>query len=362
MYIRTFDHLDALPATHRELFESAGKYDFFSSLPWYQTFINHATGPKQAVRIYVAEANAAPVAALVLRTPDEAQSLRELDSCSNAFTTRFAPVAVPGTADVTAGIAAIGRTIAAERPRWDYIRLGAMPGDEHFYDDAANAFRDAGLWIQPFQHFGNWYEDVRGVSFEAYVCNISKSLRQIWNRARRDDAPSFHLITEPTDVDWGINAYNEVYASSWKEPERFPLFIPELMRNAAAAGALRLGVLTYHDRPIAAQLWLVGGERCTIFKVAHDEAYKRLSPGTVLTFHMLKHVLNYDTVAEIDFGCGDDAYKRRWLKSRRTRWGIAAFNPETLRGLIHGAAHIWGGPIKRRLLSKRKWNSRNPAS
>ncbi|SEO98158.1 GNAT family N-acetyltransferase [Aquisalimonas asiatica] len=357
MDVRIFDHLDALPQSHRTLFENAGRDDFFSSLTWYQTFIDHATAPDQALRIYVAETDGQPTVALPLRTPDEQRPLRELDSCSNAFTTRFAPVADAGATDIAAGLTAIGHAIAAERPRWDYLRIGALPADEAVYDDLLQAFRSAGLWTQPFRHFGNWYEDVRGLSFETYVRDVSKSLRQIWNRACRDDAPTFHLITEPAGVEWGISAYETVYASSWKEPERFPQFMPELMRNAAAAGALRLGVLTYRDQPVAAQLWLVGGARCTIFKVAHDEAHKRLSPGTALTFHMLRHVLDNDGVAEIDFGCGDDPYKRRWLPQRRLRMGVAAFNPRSIRGATMGAAHVWGSPLKQWL---RQLNRANP--
>lgn len=357
MDVRTFDHLDALPERHQALFANAGHHDFFSSLTWYRTFADHATAPQQTLRIYVAETDGAPVAALVLRTPDQQSPVRELDSCSNAFTTRFAPVIAPDATDVDAALTAIAQTMMAERPHWQLLRLGAMPGEEPVYDQLQSALRNAGFWTQRFQHFGNWYEDVRDLSFEAYVRNISKSLRQIWNRACRNDAPAFHLITDQAGVEWGISAYDEVYASSWKEPERFPQFMPELMRNAAAAGALRLGVLTSGDQPIAAQLWLVGGERCTIFKVAHDEAHKRLSPGTVLTFHMLKHVLDTDRVAEIDFGCGDDPYKQRWLPRRRLRMGIAAFNPRSIRGAALGMAHIWGSALKQWLRRLKRPNT-----
>jgi CelD/BcsL family acetyltransferase involved in cellulose biosynthesis len=65
---------------------------------------------------------------------------------------------------------------------------------------------------------------------------------------------------------------------------------------------------------------------------------------------MMRHMLDEEKVAEVDFGHGDDLYKQSWLPERRERWGILAFNPHTIAGLALAARHIAGRSLKRRLL------------
>lgn len=76
------------------------------------------------------------------------------------------------------------------------------------------------------------------------------------------------------------------------------------------AGTLRLGIAMPGDRPVAAQYWLVEGDRATIHKPAYAASARALSPGTV------------PTAAIVDFGTGDDPYKADWMDQRHTLWRI----------------------------------------
>ena len=50
---------------------------------------------------------------------------------------------------------------------------------------------------------------------------------------------------------------------------------------------------------------------------------------------------------EINFGPGDEPYKRAWASRMREMQGILAFNRATLRGRLGIARHIWGRRLKR---------------
>ncbi len=83
-----------------------------------------------------------------------------------------------------------------------------------------------------------------------------------------------------------------------------------------------------------------------VVALAHDRRHDRLSPGTVLTMHMVERVIDADRAAEIDFGVGDDPYKRQWATERRERWGSVAFEPRAVRGALGAIRHLGGSKAK----------------
>jgi CelD/BcsL family acetyltransferase involved in cellulose biosynthesis len=81
------------------------------------------------------------------------------------------------------------------------------------------------------------------------------------------------------------------------------------------------------EQPAAAQFWVVDQGVAGVLKLAHDEAFKALSPGTALTAWMLRHFLNEERVRGIDFGRGDDSYKQDWARDRRQFAGVVLVDP-----------------------------------
>jgi CelD/BcsL family acetyltransferase involved in cellulose biosynthesis len=108
-----------------------------------------------------------------------------------------------------------------------------------------------------------------------------------------------------------------------------------------------MGLAWLHGQPVAAQLWFVTGEKASIYKVAYHEAFASYSLGNILTAHLMRHVIESDRVAEVDFLMGDDKYKKIWMSNRRERWGIIAYNPRTLFGAALALREIAGRGIKR---------------
>jgi CelD/BcsL family acetyltransferase involved in cellulose biosynthesis len=284
------------------------------------------------------------------------RSGRHLESWTNFYSCDFTPLA--GHLPPGAQAARLAAALAATRPRIDTLHLQTMRADDGTADLLAAALRRHGWWTQAYTQFGNWYERVSGIGYEAYLARRDGRLRAtIERRTRRFLARSgatLALATTPAELEPAIAAYEDVHRRSWKDAEPFPRFIGAFVRRMAAAGCVRMGVAALDGQPVAAQIWLVWQRRATIAKLAHDEALRDLSPGTVLTAWMIRAALDAQAVDEIDFGRGDDPYKRHWLECRRPIGALMAGNLATLRGTAAALRHLTPALVRRgaRLLAR----------
>jgi hypothetical protein len=207
-------------------------------------------------------------------------------------------------------------------------------------DSAAAAFEQGlvagGLVVARFRHFANWFEHI-GV-FADYWNGRESRLKSTVKRKGaallREGRLGFEQIDMAADWQRGAEIYKAIYAKSWKPAEPHPRFMDGLLEKMGPRGVVKLGVATIDGLPAAAQIWLVQQTRATIFKLAHDPVFDGQSPGTLLTHWMLGQLHDKDGVGEVDFGRGDDAYKRLWLRASRDRQGILAANPRSGKGLV----------------------------
>nr|WP_145544885.1 GNAT family N-acetyltransferase [Variovorax boronicumulans] len=225
--------------------------------------------------------------------------------------------------------------------------------DAAFVTQAQSALRNVGYAIGSYHAFGNWYLPCAGLSYEDYVQSLPSKLRNLLSRAQRRLARTgnaqltIHTGPPGPELEQAIADFTQVYASSWKQPEPCEDFVPGLVRLAATAGWLRLGILHVAGKPVAAQLWMVVGGKANIYKLAYVQGFERLSPGTVLTAALMARVLDVDRVAEVDYLTGDDAYKRDWMRERRERIGLLAFDLKRWHGLAGAARHFGAGVLRR---------------
>lgn len=208
------------------------------------------------------------------------------------------------------------------------------------------SLRRCGFWTDRYFCFGNWYEPVEPGGFDAYWAARPSALRNTVSRAhkRLDKQGNWQLqiVDGGADLDAAIDAYVAVYNRSWKTPEPNPAFMPALIRLAAQQGWLRLGLVHVAGEPVAAQLWLVAGGKANIFKLAYVKGQEKLSAGSVLTAGLMRHVMDVDRVAEVDFLSGDDPYKADWMGQRRERIGLVAFDQRHWRGWLAATRHQLG--------------------
>jgi CelD/BcsL family acetyltransferase involved in cellulose biosynthesis len=340
-WIDTFPSAEALPRDALALLDDAAS--LFDTLPWWSAVLRHAI-PVPAEPLFVAIRLRGRIAAVIpmLRADGRLSSLTTPYSC--LFVPRIA-----GGLDPEARIAAFTAFGRFCRPN-GIIRLDALPAEWDGLADLRTGVRQAGLVPLRFDHFGNWSEDVAGLEWSAYLARrpgaLRETIRRRLGRAELRIDARFDLITRPDQMDQAAEVFESVYRRSWKDVEPYPEFNVALMRAMAEPGWLRLGVWSVGTDPVAVQFWVVKAGQATVLKLAHDEAYKGHSPGTVLTALMLRHLLDREHVTRIDFGRGDDPYKQGWAVERRQRIGLLLVDPWRPAGMAallrHGAGRVRG--------------------
>lgn len=211
------------------------------------------------------------------------------------------------------------------------------------------AFREAGWTVFVTPKTGNWRVEIGTDDFAAYW---SKRPARLRNTAKRRAKAAGLDIAIYDRFDAGAWAdYEAVYRASWKPEEGSFPFLRALAEQEGAAGTLRLGVARSNGRPVAVQLWLVEQGEAVIHKLAYTEEAKAMSPGTILSEAMFRRAIDGDRVRAIDYGTGDDGYKKDWMEDRHVLWQLAAFNPGTVRGLA-GAARARVSKLVARVRSR----------
>ena len=292
-----------------------------------QVFANH---PGRGY--YVLRAAGVAVAVLPLLLSGGA-FYRRANALGNYYTCLYEPALAKGldAATLSQLFVAVRRHAGALHR----LTLAPMDPESPAFATVERALALAGFGSERYFCFGNWYLQAPH-SWADYLAGRDGKLRSTLKRMKQrlaTDGGHAEIIVDGADVERGIAAYEVVYAKSWKVPEPSPGFMPGLMRLCAARGAMRLGLVWLNGQPIAAQFWIVAHGRAEIYKLAYDEAFKSHSPGTVLTAHMLQHVLEADLVQEVDYLIGDDPYKKNWMSHRRERWGLVGYNRRSPVGL-----------------------------
>lgn len=351
--VDTYVHLREMPPDAIALMAQAEQRHIEFGADWHANLIDtvYAREPhKSEVRFHVLRRQGRVLAVL----PTVAQNSplgREISALSNFYTAIYAPALAP---DIEAGdLLPLTRMLRRRSGRAAAYRFSPMDPQSREFDLLRRALALAGLSTHSYFAFGNWFEPVRQ-NWADYLKDRSGQVRSTIKRNAKKFAAEggrLEIVRGGDALEAGLAAYQAVYAQSWKVPEPYPDFVPELIRLCARRGWLRLGLAWLGDKPVAAQIWIVANARADIYKLAYDEAHKALAPGTLLTALLMEQAIDVDQVREIDYLIGDDPYKAAWMSQRRERFGLVAYDPLTVRGLL-GLARQAVGATWRRLRPK----------
>ncbi len=221
-----------------------------------------------------------------------------------------------------------------ESLRADATRLTLYPvGDP---DDLAGALRAAGWWVKATRAGDRHWLDLGDMGHDAWWASRPGALRNTVQRKAKKGIVDIQLLTAFDPGSWA--AYEQIYAASWKPEEGHPALLRAFAESESAGGRLRMGIARIDGVPVAAQYWTVEDGTAFIHKLAHVEDSLKASPGTLLSAALFRHVIETDGVKRVDFGTGNDGYKRDWMNRHDPLWRIEAFNPSRVAA--------WGPALK----------------
>jgi len=339
--VAIFEDLKAAAEDAGDRLSRASQPSLFDRLDWFRLVHEHTPeGTPLVIRVN----NGVASCWLFL-----ARKGRSAESLSNLYCLRYGAV-VHGPSDK----APIGEFVKGLRQAGvSHIFLEPVPPEE---GRLIAELRRHGWATVRGQINSSWRIDTRGMTFDDYWASRSSRLRNTTARKEKKAKLETKILQCFDAQAW--DDYCSVFEASWKPPEASPQLLRRLAEQESEAGTLRLGLAYREGLPVAAQLWLVENGVATIHKLAYRDDAKDWSPGSILSRDMFRYVLDVDRVGMIDFGIGDDPYKREWMGYCVPLYGVTAYDLLRPAGLL-GLA----GALVRKIVRKlRPPRSDRPAS
>ncbi len=241
-----------------------------------------------------------------------------------------------GARDATAQTLALTDLCAGLRRSAARLTLYPVPEADGSLAMLRTALTGAGWWVSARPAGDNHWLDLDGQSHDDWWAARPGELRSTVTRKAKKGLVEITIADRFDAAIWAD--YQRIYAASWKPEEGNAALLRAFAEAEGAAGRLRLGLARIGGAPVAAQMWTVENFGAYIHKLAHVTDSAQASPGTLLTAALFRRVIEQDQVRRVDFGTGNDRYKRDWMNRHSKLWRIKAFNPSR--------PAAWGPAIK----------------
>lgn len=281
----------------------------FDRAEWFSLLAEAGAKPM----IAVARSGDAMAALALMRTNERLEPLRNWYSF---IWRQAASGGKPGAAILTA----LARDLRSQSHR---ITMWPVPDEDGSATTLERAFQSAGWSVVREQCDHNHVLNVGERDFTEYWAQRPGRMRTTLKRKAKKVDVTIHSRFDATA--W--TDYEGIYENSWKPEEGDPALLRRFAEAEGAAGRIRLAVAHQEGQAVAAQFWTVENGTAYIHKLAHLEEFKQLSAGTTLSAALFEHVIDRDRVALIDFGTGDDPYKRDWMEEDRPRYRLDCLDP-----------------------------------
>jgi len=316
-----------LPESANALFEQGEKISIFLSRPWFESLTATALDDEHSMVLACVVAGDKVMAMLPLM---EHTGVQIWYSLRHGFTPFYSLLLLDDDQEqVLNCLAQALRELPVKG-----LLLEPVADDDKNLSNLQRELETAGFNCEhSFRHY-NWFYRLQGQSFKDYMAARPAQLRNTIARKKRklerEHGFDIRLYTGD-EVPQNMADYYAVYNASWKQNEITNAeFLDHFVKRFSLAGSSgagssgvgwsRLAILYIKGQPVAAQLWFVCHGKASIFRLAYDKAWRRYSPGSLLTSFLMEYVIDTEKVSEIDFLTGNDAYKQDWMSERRERF------------------------------------------
>lgn len=296
--------------------KAAGAASPFDRMQWFDLLAAHGFAGEGRLDARGTAGDAAALLPLRVERPGHFESL------TNWYSFAIRPLYV-GAGDRAAALADLFRTL-----RGQGMRLSLYPVRDEDRGAISAALRTAGWWTKAAPAGDRHWLDLGDMDHDAWWESRPGALRSTVRRKEKKGVVDIALSTRFDPDAWA--AYQHIYAASWKPEEGHPALLRAFAEAESERGTFRMGLARIAGVPVAAQFWTVEDGTAFIHKLAHVEDSLKASPGTLLSAALFHHVIAIDQVRRVDFGTGNDAYKRDWMNRHEPLWRIEAFNPSRL--------------------------------
>ena len=309
---------DQLPESANALFEQGEKDSIFFSRPWFENLTPAVLDDDEdmVLACVLAENQVMAILPLIKGATNNGYSLK------HRYTTHYSLLLADDDQQQVLACLAQG---LSQLPLHSLLLEPVADNDSRIVG-FQRTMEMAGYSCDRVFRLYNWIFRVQGHSFENYMAARPAKLRNtIYRKKRkleREHGYDIRLFAGE-EVPQVMSDYYAVYTASWKANEQYVDFLDSIVAGFSRPGWSRLAILYVKERPVAAQLWFVHYGKANIFRLAYDEAWKKYSPGSILTSFLMEYVIDIDKVEEIDFLVGNDAYKQDWMSDRRERFALS---------------------------------------
>jgi hypothetical protein len=345
--VSEFSGCDKLSAESRRLFADVHTRAFQSS-EWWEHFQQHGLAGGDRLPVFVAEGGPghAPVALfpVIFSRLHAAHPRARVLHFLGSEGMPYEPILAPDCDDAGDAVESlIGFLRNSPRP-YDVLRFSPLDSDSPILGRLLHALHAHRFRVQVYQIQDDRYETTAGHSSADYLAARPRSLRERLGSTGRmlfaSGRASFALVREPSDVDVAWPDCERLLVEADETTTEVFDYLPRLLRIAANAGVLRLGLIALDGEPAAMQLWVIAGNVAHCLRIVQSPRISELPLDDVLTERIVPFLIDDDRVVELDFGYIVEQFAADWAPRTRRRLGVIAFNAGTRRGFKGAMRHI----------------------